>query len=183
MTTFQNRAATALLVIDAQVGVLVNTVHRDEVVERIGVLVAKARAAGVPVVWVRHSSETLVEASDDWQITAELSPAAGEAIVDKRFGDSFEDTTLGDHLAELAVGHLVICGAQSDACVTATLFGAFVRGYDLTLVSDAHSTEDWSDYGLPAPEGVIALVNLTWQFQKAPGRLVTVVDTESLSFD
>lgn len=181
MTTLTDRPHTAVLVVDAQVGVLGAAHRRDEVVATIGRLVERARDAQVPVVWVQHSSDELVEGSDDWAIVPELRPADGEAIVHKRHGDSFEDTPLDDELARRGVGHVVVAGGHTDACVRATLHGAFVRGYDTTLVADAHTTEDLSSYGLPAPELVIAHANAWWTWQSGPGRTADVVDAADVA--
>jgi hypothetical protein len=76
----------------------------------------------------------------------------------------------------------VVTGAQSDACIRATLHGALVRGYDVTLVGDAHTTEDLTDYGAPAPEQVISHTNLYWSWATAPGRRGDVVSTDDVSF-
>ena len=91
------------------------------------------------------------------------------------YGDAFEDTNLEEVLAGRGVGRLYIAGAQTDACVRSTLHGAFTRGYDTVLVSDAHTTEDLSSWGAPPPELVIAHTNLYWQYQSAPGREAAVV--------
>jgi len=155
--------------------VLANAWQADAVTARIAGLVDRARLAGVPVVWVRHSSDTMPVGSDGWQIVPGLVPATDETIVEKCYGDSFEATTLQDVLAGLGARHLVVCGAQSDACVISTLFGGFVRGYDMTLVGDAHTTDDYSPYGLPSPEGVIALINGVWAYRTAPGRRADVI--------
>jgi isochorismate hydrolase len=103
-------------------------------------------------------------------------------LVPKLYGDSFEATDLEDILAAAGVGRLVVTGAQTDACIRSTLHGAFTRGYDVTLVSDAHTTEDLSAWGAPAPAGVIAHTNLYWDHQSAPGRTAAVVPTEAVSF-
>ena len=182
MTTLEQRPHTALLVIDVQVGVVEGNHDRDGVVANIGTLVTKARDADVPVVWVQHADDHLVPESDAWQIVPELRPDDAEPVVHKRYGDSFEDTTLEQVLASLGVGRLVVSGAQTDACVRSTLHGAFARGYDATLVSDAHTTEDLSDYGAPTPDLVIAHTNLYWSQQEAPGRTAGTVGTEELDF-
>jgi isochorismate hydrolase len=106
-----------------------------------------------------------------------------EPVVHKQYGDSFEDTNLEAELAKRGVGRLVVTGAQTDACVRATLHGAFTRGYDTTLVSDAHTTEDLTEYGMPTPDKVIAHTNMYWSWQAAPGRTASVVDTAAVSFD
>ena len=100
----------------------------------------------------------------------------------RRFGDSFEATDLEKLLAERGVGRLVVTGAQTDACIRATLHGAFVRGYDVTLVGDAHTTEDLSEYGAPPPDKVIAHTNLYWKYESAPGRKAGTVDSSDVNF-
>jgi nicotinamidase-related amidase len=182
MTTLDNRPNTALLVIDVQNGVVGGAHERDSVVANVGSLVDKARREQIPVVWVQHSDEGLERGSDDWMIVPELDPADTEPLVEKHFGDSFEDTTLETVLAGLAVGRLVVVGAQTDECVRSTLHGAFVRGYDATLVSDAHTTEDLSEWGAPPPAQVISHTNLYWTYQKAPGRTAGTMETKDVDF-
>jgi nicotinamidase-related amidase len=102
-------------------------------------------------------------------------------MVDKRFGDPFEDTALEEALRGLGVGHVVVTGAATGACVRATMHGAFTRGYDVTLVADAHTTDDRSSWGAPPPAQVIAHTNLYWSYQSAPGRFAHTVFTDSVS--
>jgi nicotinamidase-related amidase len=182
MTTLKDRPNTALLVVDVQNGVVANAHERDAVVANIATLVDRARGDGVPVVWVRHEDEELEKGSDDWQIVPELSPDSAEPIVEKNYGDSFEGTTLETVLAELGVGRLIVTGAQTDACIRGTLHGALVRGYDTTLVSDAHTTEDHSQWGAPPPDKVIAHTNLYWQYESAPGRTAGTLETVDVDF-
>ena len=177
MTTFKNRPNTALLVVDVQNGAVEGAHERDAVVANVGSLVEKARREDVPVVWVQHCSDGLERGSDAWTIVPELSPDAAEPLVEKSYGDSFEDTNLETVLSELEVGRLVVVGAQTDACIRSTLHGALVRGYDATLVSDAHTTEDQSAWGAPPPDQVIAHTNLYWTYHRAPGREAGTVTT------
>ena len=182
MTTLEQRPNTALLVVDVQNGVVEGAHARDAVVATVGSLVEKARQEQVPVVWVQHADENLEKGSDSWQIVPELSPGAAEPLIEKSYGDAFEDTTLEAVLSGLGVGRLVVVGAQTDACVRSTLHGAFTRGYDATLVSDAHTTEDLTKWGAPPPDQVIAHTNLYWSYQSAPGRTAGAVATEDVDF-
>jgi len=182
MTTLKDRPNTALLVIDVQTGAVRGAHERDAVVANVGSLVEKARRERVPVVWVQHSDKGLVKGSDDWRIVPELAPGKAEPLVEKSYGDSFEDTSLESVLSGLGVGRLVVVGAQTDACVRSTLHGALVRGYDATLVSDAHTTEDQTAWGAPPPDKVIAHTNLYWKYQTAPGRTAGTVETKDVSF-
>jgi nicotinamidase-related amidase len=182
VATLSERPNTALLVIDVQKGVVAQAHERDAVVATIGTLVDRARAEGVPVVWVQHSDEHLPRGSDAWEYVPELSPQEPEPLVHKSFGDAFEDTDLEDVLATGGVGRLVVAGAQTDACIRCTIHGAFARGYDVTLVGDAHTTEDQSAWGAPPPEQVIAHTNLYWQHQEAPGRTAGVTAAAEVRF-
>jgi nicotinamidase-related amidase len=182
MTTLENRPNTALLVIDVQNGVVAGTHERDAVVTNVGNLVEKARQEQVPVIWVQHSSNGLAKGSDEWQIVPELSPAEAEPLVEKSYADSFEDTTLETVLSSLGIGRLVVVGAQTDECIRSTLHGAVVRGYDATLVSDAHTTEDQSEWGAPPPDKVIAHTNLYWTYHAAPGRTAGTAETKDVDF-
>lgn len=182
MTTLANRPNTALLIVDVQNGVVEGAPGRDSVVANIGQLVATARRQGAPVVWVQHASEQLVPGTDPWRIVPELVPGADEPLIGKAYGDAFEETSLESILAGLGVGRLVVAGAQSDACIRSTLHGAFVRGYDVTLVRDAHTTEDLTAWGAPLPEQVIAHTNLYWAQQTAPGRTAAAVDAADVDF-
>lgn len=182
MTTLPGRSNTALLVIDVQNGVVDGAHDRDAVVSRIGSLVQRAREAEVPVIWVQHTDEDMPEGSDAWRYVPELEFDAGEPIVGKSYGDSFEDTNLEGLLSERGIGHLVVAGAQSDQCIRSTLHGAIARGYDATLVGDAHTTVDLTEYGAPPPAQVIAHTNLYWKYHAAPGRQGGVVEAAEVRF-
>ena len=182
MTTLQERPHTALLVIDVQQGVVASAHERDAVVANIAALVDKAREQEVPVVWVQHSDDHLEKGSEGWQYVPELPRRAAEPLVHKNYGDSFEGTDLEQVLAAAGVGRLVVTGAETDACIRSTIHGAFVRGYDVTLVADAHTTNDNSKWGAPPPEQVIAHTNLYWQYHSAPGRTAGVVETKDVAF-
>ncbi len=182
MTTLENRPNTALLVIDVQNAIVGGTPRRDEVVANVGSLVERARHEKIPVVWVQHSDENIVRGTEEWRIVRELHPDDAEPLVEKNYFDSFEASSLETVLSDLGVGRLVVVGAQTDACIRSTLHGAFVRGYDATLVSDAHTTEDQTEWGAPAPELVIAHTNLYWAQQTAPGRTAGTVETKDVDF-
>jgi len=182
MTTLENRPNTALLVVDVQNGVVAEAHDRNAVVANVGSLVGKARQEQVPVVWVQHFDEGLPRGSEEWRIVPELVPDGAESVVEKSYGDSFEDTNLENVLSGLGVGRLVVVGAETDACIRCTLHGAFARGYDATLVGDAHTTGDRTEWGAPPPDQVIAHTNLYWNYQTAPGRTAGTVETKDVDF-
>lgn len=182
MSTLSHRNNTALLVIDVQNDVMAGAFEPDRVIANIQTLVSRARLNGTPVVWVQHSDEELLRGSPGWAYVPGLLRGENEPLVHKMYGDSFEDTTLEDVLAAAGVGRIVVTGAESDACIRSTIHGAFTRGYDVTLISDAHTVGDRSEWGAPPPAQVIAHTNLYWQFQEAPGRTAAVVATGDMDF-
>jgi nicotinamidase-related amidase len=160
MTTLSDRLNTALMVIDVQKGPMAHAHQRDAVVANISTLVDKAGDEGVPIVLVQHFDENLEKGSDAWEYVSEPARHESEPLVHKSFGDSFEDTDLDQVLAEAGVGRLLVTGASTDGCIRCTIHGAFTRGYDVTLVGDAHTTEGLSAWGAPPPDVVIAHTNL-----------------------
>jgi nicotinamidase-related amidase len=182
MTTLVNRPNTALLVIEVQNGVMGEAHDRDNVVANIAVLIDKARAAGVDIVWIQHNSDELPAGSETWQFVPELVRRESEPLVQKAYGDAFEETDLEPVLGERGIGALLISGAQTDECIRSTLHGAIARGYDAALVADAHTTEDLTAYGAPPPGKVIDHTNLYWQSHRAPGRTAGTVSTADVDF-
>lgn len=182
MTTLSERPNTALLVIDVQNDVMSGVHDRDGVIANIALLVEKARAENVPVVWAQQYSDDMPKGSDGWRYVPQLVQRESEPVIHKEYPDSFEETDLETVLADQRVGHLVVAGAQTDECIRSTLHGAIVRGYDATLVSDAHTTEDLTEWGAPAPEKVIDHTNLYWQNHTAPGRHAGTVSAGSVDF-
>jgi nicotinamidase-related amidase len=182
MTTLNDRPNTALLIIDVQRGVVAEAHDRDNVIANIDSLVGRARDEDVPVIWVQHNDDELQRDSDEWQYVPELERQSSEPLVHKSYGDAFEDSDLEQLLAERGIGRLVVAGAETDACIRSTIHGAFVRGYDVTLVKDAHTVPDYSSYGAPTPDVVISHTNLYWQEQRAPGRRGDAVATSDVSF-
>jgi len=179
MTTL-GRTKSALLVIDVQNQVVDGAYNKDQVVANINIAVGKARSAGVPVVWVQHSDEWMPIGSDDWQIVPELTPAEGEARVGKLYRNSFEATDLESVLKGLDVGHVYVSGAQTNNCVRFTSHGALDRGYDVTLIKDAHTTTDYTSGGAVVPAEVLVRdLNASFSEEVLPGRsanAVTVAD-------
>ena len=183
MTTLPDRDHAALVVIDVQNGVVDGSPRRDEVVGAIAGLIDRARGEHVPVVWVQHVNAELQPGTTAWQYVPELVRDPSEPLLQKEYGDAFEDTDLEAVLADRRVGRLIVAGAQTDECIRSTLHGALVRGYDVTLVSDAHTTEDLTAWGAPPPEQVIAHTNLYWSQQRAPGRTAGATPSAEITFE
>jgi len=182
MTTLKNRPNSALLVVDVQNGVVKNAYGREAVVANIARLADRARREDTSVIWVQHHSKELPKDSEPWRIVPQLSPQPDEPHIDKAYGDAFEETELEEVLAELGVGKLTVAGLQTDACIRSTIHGALARGYDVILASDAHTTEDLTQWGAPPPDQVIAHTNLYWKYQTAPGRTAGVATAAEVDF-
>jgi nicotinamidase-related amidase len=140
MTNAQGNSA--LLVIDVQNGVVMNAWQKDPIVTRINSAIDSARSAGLPVIWVQHSEEEMPIGSDFWQIIPELVPQGNDARIDKIHGSSFQETNLAEVLSRYGTSHLYVTGAQSENCINATTVDALERGFEVTLISDAHTTDE-----------------------------------------
>jgi len=181
MSSIPGRSNSALLVIDVQNGVVADAFDRDKIVANMASAVLKARAAGISVIWVQHSDEGLPIGSNDWEIVPELKPVAGEEIVRKLYRNSFEATNLEEILSKLKVGHLYITGAQSNNCVRFTSHGALDRGYDVTLVEDAHTTSDYQwDSGTIGASVLIDDLNASMHLMQLPGRNSKITTVKEL---
>jgi nicotinamidase-related amidase len=183
MSKFSDRTKSAVLVIDVQVGVVADAFERDAKVANMSKAIDKARAESIPVIWVQHSDEGLVLESADWEIVPELETLPSEPKVRKIYRSSFEDTNLEELLAGLGVSHLYVCGAESNNCVRHTCHTALEKGYDVTLISDAHTTTgfEWDGYILDAAR-VIDEQNINFMDYSLPGRTARVVPVTKLSF-
>ena len=173
---------TALVVIDAQIGVVGEAYHRDEVLENINLLLDRARSSGIPVIYVQHNSPegTLLETgSAKWQIHPAITPHEGEPVIQKDSPDSFHNTQLQNVLEARRIKRLVITGGQTQYCVDTSVRRATAQGFDVLLVSDAHTTEDSKT--LPA-EKIIAFYNETLNGFWAGENVVRVKPTSKIHF-
>lgn len=165
---------SALLVIDVQRGVVADGWDRDGVVNRIAGLIGHARDIEVPVIYVQHEVEAyppMARGSEGWQICDEVAPRDGEIVIAKQFPDAFAETDLRATLDDLGISNLVLCGAQSDACVRATTYRAIADGYGVTLVSDCHTTSEREFEGVEiAAQQIVAHVNASTPYIAYPGR-------------
>lgn len=151
---------TALLIIDTQVGLIEPAYKGKEVLDNINVLLAQARATHTPVIYVQHDGpkgDGLAVGTPAWSIHPAIAPHEGELIVHKRASDSFYDTILKHELEAQGIQHLVVVGGETEYCVDTTIRRATVEGYDVTLVSDAHTTTDYNEALLPAAQRIAYL--------------------------
>lgn len=184
MATVRDGNRSALVVVDVQVGVMKGAWDAPRVIGNVARAVERARAQGAPVFWVQHGDEQLRFGSPDWQWVPELKPAADEPLVHKQFNSSFENTLLEDELARQGVSHVVLAGAATNWCIRATAYAALDRGYDLTLVKDAHTTETMELEGGSTIEAetVVRELNIAMRWLSYPGRKSSAVPVGELDF-
>jgi nicotinamidase-related amidase len=138
---------TALLIIDVQVGIVegFNAYRGGEVLGQINLLRSNARAEDIPIIYIQHDGEKghpLEAGSEGWKIHPEINPLEGDLVIRKRASDSFFETTLRRELEARGIKCLIITGCMTEYCVDTTARRAVSLGYDVTLVSDAHTTID-----------------------------------------
>ena len=184
MATVRQGNKAVLLVVDVQVGVMQGAWDAARVIKNISLAVEKARQQGVPVIWVQHSDEELPHGSPEWQLVPELIPAAGEVFIHKHFNSSFEETSLDEELEKLGAAHIVLSGAATNWCIRATAYGALERGYDLTLVKDAHTTETiaFQDGSRIEAENIVTELNIAMTWLTYPGRKNGAAKVEEIDF-
>jgi nicotinamidase-related amidase len=172
MATVREGNKGVLLVVDVQVGVVSDSWDAPRIIKNVSLAVERARAQGVPVIWVQHSNKDLVYGSPQWQWVPELAPAQGEPQIHKQFNSAFEQTALDKELAKLGATHITLAGAETNWCIRATAYGALERGYDLTLVKDAHTTSTMElDNGARIEAAnVIHELNIAMTWLSYPGR-------------
>ena len=184
MATIRTGTAPALLVVDVQVGVMAEAWDAARVVQNIARAVQRAREQRVPVLWIQHADDDLPEGSGPWQLRPELQPAAGEPRLVKRFNSSFEQTPLDDELVRRGISHIALAGAATNWCIRATAYAALERGYDLTLIADAHTTSpmDLAGGRRIAAADIVDELNATITWLSYPGRVNGTATAEAIDF-
>lgn len=171
---------TALVVIDAQTALFEDPegpLYREgDVLANIAALIARARQAGAPVVYVQHEEADgpMAAGKPGFAIHASIRPQSGDPVVIKRTPSAFHRTNLAEVLTDLHADRLVLCGLQTDFCVDTTARHANLLGYDVVVAQGAHSTFD-----LPyvTAEQIIRHHEWVWQAWFAQ-----VLPVESISF-
>jgi nicotinamidase-related amidase len=152
-----NLSNASLIIIDAQKeyvsGPLALT-GIDEAVANICQLVDAARAAGRPIVHVRHLGTVgglFDPQGERGKFLPQLLPQGEEPVIEKLLPNAFHGTGLHDLLQRLGPLDLIVCGFMSHSSISTTVRAAKDYGYRCTLVEDACATRD-----LPSKQGVIS---------------------------
>ncbi len=136
---------SALLIIDVQEAMYAYPnkypFQGNLVLDNVKSLLERARASGIPVVFVQHTAEKeFAKGSKTWKICEEISPLDGETVVEKPAWDAFHDTGLHEVLQGLGISKLIISGLQTELSIDSTCRRAYSMGYDTILAEDAHTT-------------------------------------------
>jgi nicotinamidase-related amidase len=184
MATVRKGNQGVLVVVDVQAGVMNEAWDARRVVGNVARAVERAREQGVPVIWVQHADDELVRGSPEWRWVPELAPAEGEPLVHKQYNSAFEATTLEEELARLGATHIALAGAATNWCIRATAYGALDRGYDLTLIKDAHTTGtmDLGDGVIIEAASVVHELNVAMTWLAYPGRANGTASAEEVDF-
>jgi nicotinamidase-related amidase len=150
------QTACALLVIDMQQGafdgVRLPPIHRaSDLLERVEQLLAAARGSLTPVIHVQHCDEAgqaFEQGTPHWLFHPRVAPLPGEVVIQKRASSAFEGTQLQEVLEQWGTGTVVVCGLQSEFCVSNTSKSALALGLQVQVAADAHST--WPSAGRSA---------------------------------
>jgi len=154
--TLPSLAGSALVMIDLQ-----NT-YREGVMQLAGVepalaeakvLLERARAAGAPVIHIRHEAgagSPYDTAARIGQISDEVAPRDGETVITKSYPDAFVGTDLEATLRATGRTDVVLAGFMTHMCVNSTARGAFNRGFRPVVVTATTATRD-----LPGPDGTV----------------------------
>jgi ureidoacrylate peracid hydrolase len=104
-----------------------------------------ARAATIPVVYLvmikdpERKGKSLIKSIQDTKIVDELSPLAGDVVIEKSCYSGFRGTRLDEVLKKDQIVHLIFTGIATNICVESTLRDAYFLDYLPILVSDATS--------------------------------------------
>ena len=175
----------ALLIIDVQSAICVGddaAFDIDAVVERINLVIAKARRSGIPIFVIQHEEDEgpFCFQAEGWQVYRKVSIATEDIYLRKKGSDSFHQTDLQSMLETKGIDKLVICGLQSDFCVDSTVRRALALGYPVTLVADGHSTLDNS---VLTAKQIIAHHNATLANLGSYGPRVIPINATEIQFD
>jgi nicotinamidase-related amidase len=114
-------------------------------IARAATLLAKARAANAAIIHIAHRGKTgglFDRSADRGAIVAELTPQAGELVIEKELPNSFAGTDLKARLDATGRKNIVLAGFMTHMCVSSTARAALDLGFRTTIDADACATRD-----------------------------------------
>jgi nicotinamidase-related amidase len=175
---------SALMIIDYQNAVFADppAFNADMVLERIRALIANARTAGAPVVYVQHeeAGTPWEAASETWRFPDAIAPQAGDIVSPKHSCDAFRNTGLQALLAEHSIERIFVCGYATEFCIDTSVRRAASLELETVIVSDAHTTRHRPH--LKAPQ-IIEHHNWVWREISNPGNPIRLCASDEVKFD
>ena len=177
--TNQSKDKTALVIVDVQNAFFEAPKPLYEakaLIANLQDLIAKARAAQIPVIYVQHNASGELEwlnSTPLWNFHADIAPVSGDLVIQKRSMDIFEDTTMQQELEKQGIRRLVIGGCQTEYCINNSCRSGAKLGYDVTLIKDGHATFDSDD---------LTAAQIVEKYSKELGAVVSVKDAKSIKF-
>lgn len=156
----------ALLIIDMQKGSFTAQTPRFDtpgVVNRINQLATLFRQQGHAVIFIQHdgtSANEFVPHTRDWELLDNLQVEQTDLKVSKYANDVFYRSNLESVLSQQKADELYMTGCATDFCVESTIQSALAKDYDITVVSDGHTTGERPHL---SAEQVIEHYNWVWQ--------------------
>ncbi|MDJ1498677.1 cysteine hydrolase family protein [Cytophagaceae bacterium DM2B3-1] len=138
----------ALLIIDMQNESFVSMdamFEGEAVITRIQTLAEAFRTKGDKVIFIQHDGSSegcYIPHTEGWEILPALPVNPDDLVISKTANDAFYKTDLKQILDNLTITELVVTGCATDFCVDATVKAALVNDLPVTVLSNAHTTED-----------------------------------------
>jgi nicotinamidase-related amidase len=130
----------ALLVIDAQNGLMSRQIHNKELlIETLRKAIDIYRKRSELVVFVQHTNSQMAENTQAWAVVDELGVGPDEVCITKKTSDAFGNSALASLLRERTVDTITTCGLVTHGCVAATSLGGLKNGFGVRLLRNGHS--------------------------------------------
>ena len=171
----------ALIIIDMQIALVTGAFREQEVLERIGHLAERCRAAKVPVIYIQHnhaSFEPMMKDQPGWKIHPAIAPQSSDTVIEKQASDAFYRTQLKNTLRSLDIDTVLVTGMQTEYCVDATARSALSHEFNVLLISDCHTTGN----AVLTAEQIIAHHNATLPNVVHPSSAIRAVPCAEVAF-
>lgn len=137
----------ALLIIDVQNELVEGTSeeegvrNKETLLSNINLVIDKALETNASIIFIRDK-DVASGKGPGFQIHANVNVPKTAVTFDKSATNSFYGTPLLEFLKENEIEHLVVMGCKTEHCIDTAVRTATVNHFDVTLVSDGHSTTD-----------------------------------------
>lgn len=173
----------ALIIIDMQKGCFTTGSPKfdsENIIKRINTLTKIFRKAQFTIIFIQQDSSKwgrFIPNTSEWEILSELVVKEGDVSINKTANDAFYESPLDSILQEKEIDELFVTGFATDFCVEATVQSALIKDYNITVVSDAHTTGEKPHIN---PKEVIEHYNWIWQNMIPTKGKIEVKTTEQI---